>query len=585
MFEEFSHFFQESNTPDRTNNVYTKSGNITKIDNVNFDKVYFGSPTNYGDHMDLDGPLFVSPYPGIASIFSVRPQKGALENKYKLPVDKITNRGYVEWDRSLIPTKLKKPLKELHVLLEGDLDFEPITDTVTGYLHEIELTPELKDHIYQSDKMSREFEYCIDRIDSVKFSKTIPVTIKMTIQPKNKNVVQESKLPAEERNKLDDSDFGIPETRSYPLHDKSHVEAAVHMFPKAPLKHRRDLAKRILRKAHEFNMDTSNWGSMKPYMEYAEAELIFEQFITESHKTHFKRTMERLDYDPETQTIKTDLKINGKPLRLKMVMDNRDGDDTCFIHFDKKMGSKGYEIPDYSTGEIHISRKLLKTKTWNAMFSVKHEEGHAYVYAQLFSDGKPTKAKLKVDAEMSNAIDMLVGNGDKLSEHGLLPDEYVADKYGADHTSKMSAIKALERIKSESYITERNKRVAEVKRKLDTMIEKRNKLSDDDIEKCKDMICKLSLLIADVMKYRKDYMALETDIPEAKKLVEKIDDLGNFVVANHLAQIQRNYIDKLNYDQQIAELKKARTAAEKSQDCYLFEMDLRKKYVNKYAKG
>lgn len=265
--EIFDDIYQESNTPDRTNNVYTKSGNITKIDNVNFDKVYFGSPTNYGDHMDLDGPLFVSPYPGIASIFSVRPQKDALENKYKLPIEKITNRGYVEWDHSLINTKLKSPLKELHVLLEGDLDFKPITDTVTGYLHEIELTPELKDHIYQSDKMSREFEYCIDKIDSVKFSKTIPVTIKMTIQPKNKNVVQESKLPTERRNKLKDSDFGIPETRSYPLHDKSHVEAAVRMFANAPLKYRKELAKRILRKAHEFNMDTSNWGSINKYKE------------------------------------------------------------------------------------------------------------------------------------------------------------------------------------------------------------------------------------------------------------------------------------------------------------------------------
>lgn len=76
---------------------------------------------------------------------------------------------------------------------------------------------------------------------------------------------QESVLPSKERNKLDDSDFGIPETRSYPIHDKSHVEAAVRMFPNAPLKYRKSLAKRILRKAHEFNMDTSNWKSLNKY--------------------------------------------------------------------------------------------------------------------------------------------------------------------------------------------------------------------------------------------------------------------------------------------------------------------------------
>ena len=76
---------------------------------------------------------------------------------------------------------------------------------------------------------------------------------------------QESVLPTKERNKLNDSDFGIPETRSYPLHDKSHVEAAVRMFPNAPLKYRKSLAKRILRKAHEFDMDTSNWKSLNEY--------------------------------------------------------------------------------------------------------------------------------------------------------------------------------------------------------------------------------------------------------------------------------------------------------------------------------
>ena len=53
--------------------------------------------------------------------------------------------------------------------------------------------------------------------------------------------------------------------REYPIHDKSHVEAAVRMFPNAPLKYRKSLAERILRKAREFNMDTSNWKSLNGY--------------------------------------------------------------------------------------------------------------------------------------------------------------------------------------------------------------------------------------------------------------------------------------------------------------------------------
>jgi len=79
--------------------------------------------------------------------------------------------------------------------------------------------------------------------------------------------IQESKLPTTKRNKLDDSDFGIPEKRQYPLHDKEHVEAAVRMFPHAPFKDRKKLAHRILSKAREYGMNTSGWESLKIYKE------------------------------------------------------------------------------------------------------------------------------------------------------------------------------------------------------------------------------------------------------------------------------------------------------------------------------
>jgi len=76
---------------------------------------------------------------------------------------------------------------------------------------------------------------------------------------------QEAKLNTKKRNELKDSDFGIPELRKYPLNDETHVEAAVRMFPHAPLKYRKSLANRILSKAIEYGMDTSGWDSIKKY--------------------------------------------------------------------------------------------------------------------------------------------------------------------------------------------------------------------------------------------------------------------------------------------------------------------------------
>ena len=473
---------------DRTNAVYTHGGNIEKIDDFKYDKVYFGSPYKISNPMKLDGPLFVSPFPGIASIFSVRPQKDVMKNKYGIPVEKVTNRDYDEWDRNKIDELKKGPIKELHVRLKGITDMEPIEDIVHGYLGEITITDELKEHIYQSAKMHKVFEYCIDHIDSVSFSDIKEVEIKMYITgetprktvgesfslddveddffiesafsydktmeacqelhkewskfgygipingkltnvssgeefcknyrflspedfekynggvcwdfvewgakflrskgvtfhqyyiqtdtPPNYDThtfivcqcgdkfiypesafgiiekdingvgtfeslpeifnyvaskifecnnnrsrfnefkfsvqeytqtpnygctceeymdfmkehahlifegiahpidhangqdavprnIQEAKLTTTKRDKLKDSEFGIPDKRTFPLNDKNHVEAAVRMFPHADASDKEALAKRILRKAHEFGMDTSGWDSINKYV-------------------------------------------------------------------------------------------------------------------------------------------------------------------------------------------------------------------------------------------------------------------------------------------------------------------------------
>lgn len=78
-------------------------------------------------------------------------------------------------------------------------------------------------------------------------------------------IIQEATLSTKERNKLDDSDFGIPELRKYPLTDKKHVRSAVSYFHKAPAKYKPQLAKRILKAAHKYGMDTENWDTINEY--------------------------------------------------------------------------------------------------------------------------------------------------------------------------------------------------------------------------------------------------------------------------------------------------------------------------------
>lgn len=81
----------------------------------------------------------------------------------------------------------------------------------------------------------------------------------------------EEKLDAEDRNEMDDSDFGIPETRSFPLKGKNeedtktHIIQAMRLFPHADAKYKDALAKRILRAAKAHGIDTSNWKIDKKY--------------------------------------------------------------------------------------------------------------------------------------------------------------------------------------------------------------------------------------------------------------------------------------------------------------------------------
>ena len=90
------------------------------------------------------------------------------------------------------------------------------------------------------------------------------------------DTIQEAKLPAKKRKELPDSDFALVYTdnrtgkkvRKYPVHDKDHVESAARMFPRGvPLKYQGTVARKILRRAHEFGIDTSGWKNLNKYKE------------------------------------------------------------------------------------------------------------------------------------------------------------------------------------------------------------------------------------------------------------------------------------------------------------------------------
>ena len=74
----------------------------------------------------------------------------------------------------------------------------------------------------------------------------------------NDRTVHSDRLSAEGRKELKDSDFGIPETREFPIPDAAHVRAAEAYFRYAPDDKKQALARRLLSTAKQFGVEVKS---------------------------------------------------------------------------------------------------------------------------------------------------------------------------------------------------------------------------------------------------------------------------------------------------------------------------------------
>lgn len=77
--------------------------------------------------------------------------------------------------------------------------------------------------------------------------------------------LMEAELSTKERNELDDSQFGLPEDRKYPLTDAAHVKSAISYFHKCPEGKKERLAARIRRAAKKFDVTIGEDAEVNKY--------------------------------------------------------------------------------------------------------------------------------------------------------------------------------------------------------------------------------------------------------------------------------------------------------------------------------
>lgn len=211
----------------------------------------------------------------------------------------------------------------------------------------------------------------------------------------------------------------------------------------------------------EYDMDEIETESYMYDEEYDD------EIFQEGKTPNYIRNLKKLDYDPETGTILSNVPIpGGKPgerIRVKMMIDDEDSKKygACVTFESDERGNK---IPESAV--LHIPRKYLKSKGYNAMFSIGHELGHVrYAYNP---NTKGNNIALKYITKNENELN-------RNNQHERDPEEFVADafatvghrkskgkrKVGFSGVSKQSAIKALSSMitkYSNSYT--KNKKIA-----------------------------------------------------------------------------------------------------------------------------
>ena len=217
----------------------------------------------------------------------------------------------------------------------------------------------------------------------------------------------------------------------------------------------------------EYDMDEIETES---YMYDEEYDFYDDEIIQEGKTPNYVRNLKHLDYDPKTGTILSNIPIpGGKPgerVRVKMIIDDKVSKESgSCVTFDKD--SKGNIISGSEV--LHIPRRILKSKGFNAMSTVGHELGHV-MYQYYPNSSYATQVSKIANKHIQENEDKLLEEND----HERDSEEFGADgfstfgrkkskgkrKVGFSGVSKQSLMKSLSIMKKYSDGYTKNKKFA-----------------------------------------------------------------------------------------------------------------------------
>lgn len=162
----------------------------------------------------------------------------------------------------------------------------------------------------------------------------------------------EDTLTSKERKTIDDSQFGLPEERKYPLTDAAHVKSAMAYFRYCDADKKHALAKRILKAAKKYDVKVSEDSAVYKAA-HEDADFMYtmnegyydnSRVILEADDDDFTNMLEDDDDDKKKKKEDTD---NEEPENFSDITDAEDDNDTSFTdQADKDAESDAIENGD-----------------------------------------------------------------------------------------------------------------------------------------------------------------------------------------------------------------------------------------------
>lgn len=135
--------------------------------------------------------------------------------------------------------------------------------------------------------------------------------------------ISESSLLEMKRSELDDSEFGLPELRKYPMPDKDHVLSAIRFFNYVSPENEKELARNIKKKMKQYNISPDRVGDKNRLKKYLTEDMDIVMDLLESLQfANFDHTKPALVFDLGSVLVDSKIPFKETLYKSKLIPDD-----------------------------------------------------------------------------------------------------------------------------------------------------------------------------------------------------------------------------------------------------------------------